>query len=771
VEPQIGKALPRQEDARLLTGGGRFTDDFNLPGQLHAAMVRSPYAHARIVAIDAALALAMPGVHAVLTGADWVADGLNPIEHDPSPNGGGGDLPFTAPDGSRDVFLGRHWPLPPDRARYVGEPVAMVVADTAAQARDAAERVAVAYMALQAVTLSEAAMATGAPLLWDEAPGNLCVDTRFGDAAATDAAFARAAYVTTQRFHAQRVTGLPLEPRAALGEYDAATGRYTLYAGGGGAVRQKKDLMLTYGVDEAHVRVVCGDVGGNFGTRNRVFVEFVLLPWAAKRLGRPVKYLGDRTECLVTDYQGRDLVTTLSLALDADGTFLALRADNICNLGSHAVQFSPLRKGTAMVTGPYVIPASDVRGRGVYSNVPPTNSYRSSGRPEVVYALERLIDIAAREHGFDPVELRRKNLIVPAAMPYTNPQGLTYDTGDFTAGLAAMAKTGDMAGFAARKADSAKRGLKRGRGIVAYVETSGGAPMERAELAVDADGSVALTIGTQDSGQGHATSYAQVCADWLGVDPAAIRLVHGDTDVVSVGGGSHAGRSMRMAGTAIVLCAEELIKTAKPLAGEMLEAAVEDIAFADGAFAVAGTDRRVGWGELAAAFPGKLQAGLTNRMTQPAFPNGAHLCEAEVDPETGQVIVARYVAIDDVGRVINPLIVDGQIHGGIVQGAAQALMEDCVFDADGQPLCGTLMDYAVPRAADMPRFETAYLDAPSPHNPLGVKSGGESGTTPALAAITNAVVDALAEYGVRDIAMPLTPHRVWRAIHDARGRS
>jgi len=769
VEPQIGRPLRRHEDRRLLTGGGRFTDDISLPGQLHAAMVRSPHAHAAIRSIDASAALAMPGVHAVLTGADWLADGLNPIEHDPSPNGGGGDLKFNAPGGGADVFLGRHWPLPPDRARYAGEAVAMAVADSAALAREAAERVAVDWAPLPAVTASEAALAPDAPLLWDEAPGNLCVDSRFGDAAATDAAFARAAHVVSHRFHAQRVTGLPLEPRAALGDFDAATGRYTLYAGGGGAVRQKKDLVETYGVEPDRVRVVCGDVGGNFGTRNRVFVEFALLPWAAGRLGRPVKYLADRTECLVTDYQGRDLVTTLSLALDAEGKFLALRADNICNLGSHAVQFSPLRKGTAMVTGPYVIPASDVRGRGVFANVPPTNSYRSSGRPEVVYALERLIDMAARETGIDVVELRRRNLIAPAVMPYANAQGLIYDTGDFRSGLDAIIRDGDLEGFESRRAMSAARGLRRGRGIVAYVETSGGAPLERAELAVDGKGGVALTVGTQSSGQGHETAYAQVCADWLGTPPEAVRLIHGDTDLVSVGGGSHAGRSMRMAGTAIVLCAEALIGKGKRLAAQAMEAAMEDIAFAAGAFSVAGTDRAMGWAALEAAFPGELAADVTNRMTQPAFPNGAHLCEAEVDPETGRVWIVRYLAVDDVGRVINPLIVDGQIHGGIVQGAGQALMEDCVFDAAGQPLCGSLMDYAVPRADDMPFFETRTLDAPSPNNPLGVKSGGESGTTPALAAIVNAVVDALGGDGVRDIPMPLTPFAVWRAIRAAQG--
>ena len=775
MDRTIGKPLRRVEDERLLTGRGQFSDDVNLPGQAFAAMVRSPHAHALIRRIDGAAARDVPGVIAVLTGTDWLADGLGPMAHGPgahSPT----DPKITAPGGGGPLVT-PHFPLPADKARYAGEAVAMVVAESAAAARDGAERVAVDWQPFAAVTDSRSAIAAGAPVVWDSVAGNLCIDCEIGDAAATDAAFAEAAHVVRMAFFVGRVTGVPMEPRAAVGAYDPARAGYVLHAGSGGPVRHRNEIAKLFAVAPEKVRVVSGDVGGNYGTRNRVYPEFPLVLWAAKRLGRPVKWTCDRAEAMLSDVQGRDLYIELAMALDRDGRFLALEASNLSNIGAHTVSFTPLLKGAGIVTGPYAFPTSRVRLRGALTNTPPTNSYRSAGRPEVIYALERLIDRAARDCGFDRVELRRRNLIPPDRMPFANPQGMVYDSGEFERTLDLALDAADWTGYPARQAASAARGRRRGIAVTTYLETSSGAPVERADIAVRPD-HVEVVVGTQSSGQGHETSFAQVAADWLGVPHAAVRLVQGDTDIVKVGGGSHAGRSMRMAGTAIVLAAGKVIEKGRRLAAHALEAAVEDIAFADGRFAVRGTDRAVGIFELArfaersdlpAGLEGGLADGVQNTMAEAVFPNGCHVCEVEVDPETGAVAIDRYTSVDDVGRVINPLIVDGQIHGGIAQGAGQALMEACVFDpATGQPLAGSFMDYCLPRADDMPSFTVVYNEVISLQNPLGVKSGGESGTTPAPAVIVNAVVDALAGLGVSDLTMPVTPCRVWQAIRAAR---
>src|SRR5882672_4592906 len=763
----IGQPLRRIEDARLLRGQGRFTDDVSLPGQVYAAMVRSPHPHARITAIDAQAASAMPGVLAVLTGRDVAADGLRAIPHSPVPSNRY-DLALRAPDGGA-IFAGPHVLLPADKARHVGEAVALVVADTRGRAEDAAVRVRVTWEPLPFVVDTAEAADAHAPSVWDEVPSNVCVDCAFGsDAALVEAAFARAAHIVAHEFHVGRVTGLPIEPRAALAAYDAASGRYLLYAGSGGAFRQRRELAEVLGVPAERLRVISPDVGGNFGTKNRVYVEYGLVLWAAKRLGRPVKYTATRAETLVSDYQGRDLVTRVALALDADGRFLALRADNVSNVGARAVSFSPLGKGSALVTGNYDIPLARVRARAVFTNTVPTQAYRSSGRPEVTFAIERLVDLAAARTGIDRLELRRRNLVDAGRMPYANPFGMVYDSGRYAENMDLARRLADWNGFDARRAEARARGRLLGRGLANYVESSVGTPREQARLIVRRDtGIVEVVVGTQPAGQGHETSFAQVAADRLGLDPASIRILLGDTDVVRFGGGTHSGRSMRMAGAVIALGADDLIAEGRRRAAHTLEAAEADVVYARGRFTVAGTDRGVGL----FALPGELAVARDNEMHEPVFPNGCHVCEVEIDPDTGALRLTRYAAVDDVGRAINPLIVEGQTHGGIAQGLGQALIEACVVDGDGQTLTGSLLDYALPRAADLPSFATHLNEVPSPTNPLGVKAGGEGSTTPAPAVIASAVADALRPLGIGDIALPLTPAAIWRAIREARGRS
>jgi carbon-monoxide dehydrogenase large subunit len=771
--PVIGQPILRNEDLRLLTGQGQYSDDINLDGQAYAVMVRSPHAHARIRTIDSAAALALPGVLAVLTGKDWQEDGHEPIPHSPIPSGGDG-LGMNEEKWAQ-VYVGRNYPLAPERPRFTGEAVAMVIAETDAIAREATELVAVDYEELPAVALTTDAVKPDAPKVWDEIDTNVCLDTTFGDCAATEAAFAAAHHVTRMSFRIARNTGVPMEPRAGVGAYDPATGQYTLIAGGGGAVRYQVELIKMFGVPKEQIRVVTNDVGGNFGTRNRLFPEYPLVMWAARRLGRPVKNTTDRTECFLTDFQGRDLLSSLELAMDKDGKFLAMKADNISNIGAYTLSFTPLSKGAEIVTGGYAIPCACVRARGVFSHTVPTNPYRSAGRPEVLYALERLVDTAAEEMGVDRVEIRRRNLVTTEAMPFGNPLGMTYDSGEYHTALDRALKIADWDGFANRRTESEARGLKRGLGISSYIESSSGAPRERAEIVVSGDETVEVVIGTQSSGQGHETSFCQVAAEWLGVPFETVTLKQGDTAFVSVGGGSHSGRSMRMAGTVIVMAGDILIEKGKRLAAHVLEAAETDMEFADGTFTIKGTDRSIGMFELAREIDGRtdlpedLQGGLAseaeNLMRTPAFPYGSHICEVEIDPETGALSLERYACVDDVGRVINPVIVDGQIQGGIVQGAGQALCEDFVFNAEtGQPLTATLMDYGLPRAADMPYFTTECHEVLTPMNPLGIRSGGEAGTTPAPGCILNAVVDALKDYGVRDVEMPATPLRIWEAI-------
>ena len=780
----IGKPLPRKEDERLVTGKGRFTDDFNLDRQVYAAMVRSPHPHARIVAIDSTAAKATPGVLGIFTGADCAADRLAAIPHDPVPKTKY-DMKLTGPGGSA-VFAGPHLLLPADRVRHVGEAVAIAVAETKAQALDAAEAITVRYEELPFVLHSENAMAADAPQLWDEARNNICVDTSFGDAAATDQAFARAAHIVRRKFHIGRVTGVPLEPRAALAAYDVATGRYTLYAGSGGAVRQKRELATVLGIAPEILRVLSFDVGGNFGTRNRVFVEFGLVLWAAKKLGRPVKFTATRAEAFLSDYQGRDLVSEAELALDKNGRMLAMRATNISNVGAHCVSLSPLSKGAGLIPGSYAIPAARLRALAVFTNTMPTQAYRSSGRPEVTYAIERLVDIAADELGMDRLALRRKNLIRPDAMPYRNAVGMLYDSGRYAENMAWAMEVADWKGFAARRREARRRGKLLGLGLANYVESSIGAPREQARITVQPEGRVDVIIGTQPSGQGHETSFAQVISDLLFVPSKNVRIILGDTDVVEVGGGSHSGRSMRHAATVFSKAAVALIAKGKEIAALVMGTAPENVSFSDGRFAARGTNRTFDFLELAQALvtspaaqlalPEKLKGGLAvvtdNEMHEPVFPNGTAICEVEIDPDTGAMTITRYASVDDVGRCINPLIVHGQTHGAVAQGVGQAMSEQIYLDPDsGQPLTGSLMDYAMPRADTLPAFAVEIAEVLSPTNPLGIKAGGEGGTTAAPAVIVSAILDALRPLGVREIAMPATHYAIWSAIEKAKNSS
>jgi aerobic carbon-monoxide dehydrogenase large subunit len=775
----IGKPMPRTEDVRLMTGKGRFTDDFNLDGQAYAVMVRSPYPHARIVAIDAAAAQAMPGVLAVFTGADLAADKLKPIPHDPLPKTKF-DMKLTGPGGST-VFIGPHLLLPEDKARHVGEAVAFVVAETKAQAMDAAEAVEVRYEELPFVLQSEDAMRPGAPAVWDELPANAFVDTPFGDVQATDRAFAGAAHVVARNFHVGRVTGVPLEPRAALGNYDAATGRYTLYAGSGGAVRQKSELSTVLGIPPDNMRVLSHDVGGNFGTRNRIFVEFGLVLWASKKLGRPVKFTATRSEAFLSDYQGRDLVTKVELALDAGGRFLAMRATNISNVGARCVSLSPLSKGAGLIPGSYAIPATSLRAVAVFTNTMPTQAYRSSGRPEVTYAIERLVDAAAIQLGVDRIKLRRKNLVRPQDMPYRNSVGMLYDSGHYEENMDWAMEIADWKGFPARRRAAKKRGRLLGLGLANYVESSIGAPREQARIKVQPEGRVDVVIGTQPAGQGHETSFAQVVSDLLQVPLESVRIILGDTDVVRAGGGTHSGRSMRHAATVFAKAAVDLIAKGKEIAAIVMGTPPENVSFADGRFSSRDTNRTFDFLELAREaarikLPEPLKDGIAvvtdNEMHEPVFPNGTAVCEIEIDPDTGAMAIMRYASIDDVGRCINPLIVHGQTHGAIAQGVGQAICEQVYLDPDsGQPLTGSLMDYGMPHADMLPSFDTGIAEVLSPTNPLGIKAGGEGGTTAAPAAVVSAILDALRECGVRDMPMPATPYAVWSAIQNAKARN
>ncbi|SRR5579871_2122402 len=781
-EPFIGRPLPRFEDRRLVAGRGRFTDDFAFDGQAYAAFVRSPHPHARILSIDVSAAAKLPAVLAIFTAADYTAAGGRGIAHNPNP-ASTYDVTvkaFTGP-GRRTPFEMLHPPLAGAQVRFVGEPVAMVIAETQFAAQDAAEGVVVEYDVLPAVTDALAALAPGAPLLHDEAAGNLAVDTAFGDQAACKAAFAGAHLVVTQTFRNQRIASAHMEPRAALATYDAAQDVYTILTGSQGAVRVRNTIAACLGVAPERVRAITHDVGGAFGLLNNVYPEQVMVTWAARQVGRPVKWTGDRSQAFLVDYQGRDMVTEGRLAVAADGKILALAIAMTGNVGAYPATYVPLSNAYRVTPTVYDIPVATVAIRGALTNTVPTAPFRGAGRPEATFVIERLMDIAAHRLGMDRVALRRRNLIRRSQLPYRSATGLTYDSGNFRANMDGALKLCDWDGFPARRRAARKRGRLAGIGLANYVESPVGQPNEYVRITVRENREIEAVAGTQSSGQGHETTFAQVLADRLGVAPEEVKLVTGDTAIVPAGGGTHSDRSMRLAGTLLVEASDRIIAQAVRVFAALVGCSETDVSFRDGFFESPRSNRRLDVFDIAhaitaeAALAPALRTPLTSeaRFTGriPAYPTGAAVCEVEIDAETGAVALTRYASVDDCGQPINPLILHGQVHGGIVQGAGQALSECLTHAPSGQVLTGSFMDYAMPRADMVPSFTVDLAEDPTKSNPLRVKGGGEAGITPALGAITNAVIDALSVHGIEHIEMPATPARVWAAIASATRKS
>ena len=769
----LGRSLSRLEDARLLTGRGSFMDDIDLAGELHAYMLRSTHAHARIRAIDTAAAAAMPGVVAVLTGVDLAADGAGIVAAASS---------IKNRDGA-PIRLSRRPALVTDRVRHVGDTVALVVAESRAAARDAAEAVQVDYEMLPAVTDAAAASLPGAPLVWDDIPANTALDWQMGDKPAVDAAFARAAHVTRLDIRVNRLVVAAMEPRGAIGQYDRPTGRYSIITPTqGGSPVQQGLAGDGLAVPMGDVRVITPqDVGGGFGMKGPVFPEQVLVCWAAKRLGRPVKWYAERTDAFLTDGQARDHRFQAELALDADGRFLAVRNRVVSNMGAYMTPSGapiPTEGGTRMLANVYRIPSVYSEALCVYTNTTPIVAYRGAGKPEFGHVVERLVDMAARELALDPAELRRRNMITAGEMPYRTPTGLVYDSGDFAGSMDQALALADRAGLRRRRAEAEARGKLLGFGFCVFTEPDGYKD-GRVTMAFDPTGVLTVTMTAQDNGQGHWTTFAQVVADRLGVPVEKVRVVQGDTDRVGFGLGTGGSRVATVAGSAIYHGALEIVAKGKRIAANMLEADAADIEFAAGRFTIAGTDRSVDiLGVAKAAFdvakvPAPHGLGLEASYHYAAraysYSSGCHVAEVEIDRETGHIRLARYLLVGDYGTVINPMLLEGQLHGGIVQGASQILWEDCRYDPDsGQLLTGSFMDYCLPRAADMPDFVMGWNHTPCLTNPLGIKGVGESGTTAAMPAVMNAVIDALAPFGAREIEMPVTAEKVWRIL-SARG--
>jgi len=768
----IGQAVRRTEDVRFITGKGRYTDDEADPRQAYAVFLRSPHAHARIESIAIDAAKRAPGVLAVYTGADIAAAKLGTIQC---------VAPLKNRDGSNYFNPGRPL-LAQGKVRHVGDPVALVIAESVNAAKDAAELIEVDYAPLAAVIDPAAAVAAGAPALWDEAPGNVALDWSLGDARPVEAAFAKAAKIVALDLAINRTVVAPLEPRAILAAYDPATERYTLNIGTQGAFGMRSTVAQHLGIKDAQLRVVTRDVGGSFGMKTFDFPENTLLPWAAKRLGRPIKWTSERQEAFLADTQGREQKVHAELALDQDGHFLAVRAETLANMGAYLSQFSVFvatMAGFRLLTGAYRIPAAAIRVRTVFTNTVWVDAYRGAGRPECSYIIERLVDAAARDTGLGRDEIRRRNLVPPSAMPYATPLIAVYDSGDFPANLELGLKAADWAGFERRRAEARARGKLLGLGISYYMEVTAAMPQEKADIQFLPTGRVRLGVGTGPSGQGHATAFAQILADRLGIDLDRIDFVTGDTDALSQGGGTGGAKSLLLAGTAIVDGAEKIIAKGKTLAGHFLEAAEGDIEFRDGRFAIAGTDRAIDILELAAktraaktlpaGLPATLDDAGLSTGNKNTFPNGTHLCEIEIDEETGAARILRYTVVDDFGVLVNPLIVEGQIHGGIAQGAGQVLLGDAHFDpASGQLLSGSFQDYAMPRADDFSGFDVTFHNVPCATNLLGIKGAGEAGTVGALGATMNAVMDALSPLGITQLDLPATPQRLWAAIQKAK---
>jgi aerobic carbon-monoxide dehydrogenase large subunit len=775
----IGAAVRRKEDARFLTGAGRYTDDIRRPGQLYAHFVRSPVAHARIVSVDTTAAATAPGVMAVFTGQDLAAAGV-------------GGLPCGWQIHNRDgsaMAEPPHPPLAPDRVRYVGDGVAVVVARTAADAVRAAALVDVEYDVLPAAVGVLDAAAPDAPLVHDSAAGNVCFDWEIGDRAATDAALAAAAHVIRLDLVNQRLIPNAMEPRAALAEYDVASDMTTLFT-----TSQNPHLIrlllgaYVLGIPEHRLRVVAPDVGGGFGSKIFLYAEEAVVTWAARRLGRPVSWTAQRSESFLADAHGRDHVSRAELGLDEEGRFVGLRVETHANLGAYLSTFGPAVPTylyATLLAGCYRTPAIYANVKALFTNTTPVDAYRGAGRPEAAFLLERLVDTAARELGIDRVEIRRRNFITE--FPYATPVALTYDTGDYHSTFDAALQLADYDGFESRRLEAQQRGRLRGIGISTFVEACGLAPSaiagalgaraglyESGQVRIHPTGSVTVFTGAHSNGQGHETTFAQIVSEHLGVDIDRIEVVHGDTDRSSFGMGTYGSRSLAVGGSAIYLAMQKVIEKGRKIAAHLLEAAVEDVEFEKGTFRVVGTDRAKSLGEvaLAAYVPHVYPAGLEPGLDETAFydpsnftyPAGAHVVEVEIDPDTGQVEIVGVACADDIGTVINPMIVDGQMHGGLAQGIGQALLERAVYDESGQLLTASFMNYAMPRAADFPFFRLARTSTVCTHNPLGAKGVGEVGSIGVPPAVINAVVDALAHVGVRHIDMPATPEKIWRAL-------
>jgi carbon-monoxide dehydrogenase large subunit len=765
----VGQPVPRSEDPVLVQGKGHYTDDLNLPGQAYAVMVRSPYGHGTLRGIDVATARAMPGVLAVYTAAELAAGGIGPMPARQVMNNRDG-TPMLQP--TRHV-------LATDKVRYVGDAIAAVIATSVTAAKDAAEVVELDIEPLPAVTEAGAATAPSALRLYDDVPENVGLDFHYGDSAQVGAAFAAAAHVTKLDLRNSRVVVNPMEPRAALAEFDPDRQHFTLHIGCQGVFGFRNYIAQVMGIGRDKLRVLTDRVGGSFGMKQADMAEHFCIMHAARELGRPVKWTDERSGSFVSDTHGRDHEMTAELALDRDGNFLAVRLTGYGNLGATYGAAGPSTRNAQRNTlGVYKTPLIEVSTKCVFTNTTPVGAYRGAGRPEANYYMERLVDTAAREMGVDQIELRRRNHISPDAMPYKSPNGTTYDSGEFTALLDKAVKLADWDGFAARKAESRARGRLRGRGISDYLELTGPPGREMGGIRFEPNGDVTIITGTLDYGQGHASPFAQVLASRLGIPFRRIRLLQGDSDELIAGGGTGGSKSLIVSGNAIVGAAGKVVEAGRQIAAHVLEAAAADIEFQHGRFVIAGTDRAIGIMELAA----QLHAGLVLPPELPqsldvadiydgppsAFPNGCHIAEVEIDPDTGVVAVVKYTFVNDFGVVINPLLVNGQAHGGIVQGIGQALREHTVYDADGQLLTGSFMDYAMPRADDAPFFVHDSHPVPAKTNPLGAKGCGEAGCAGALPSVMNAVVDALSEYGIRHIDMPATPLKTWQAIQDAR---
>ena len=766
----IGQPVTRTEDPVLVRGAGCYTDDLKLAGEAYAVMVRSRFAHGIIKRIDTTAARAMPGVLGAYTGADLAEYGtLKCI------------VPFKNRDGT-PMRMPPRPALPTDKVRFVGDPVAFVVAETPLQAKDAAEAVEIDIDPLPAVTTPKAAAAPDAPLLHEEAPGNIALDYHYGDADAVAAAFAKAAHITRVKLINSRVVVNAMEPRAALATYDGASGRYTLHVPTQGVFGMRGNIAEILKVEPKQVRILTGHVGGSFGMKAAPFPEYVCVLHAARMLGRPVKWTDERSGSFVSDSHGRDHEVSAELALDADGSFLAVRLTSLANFGAFLSQVAPMPStlnAVRNVQSLYRTPLLEVSTKCVLTNTTHVSAYRGAGRPEGNYYMERLVDVAADEMEIDRIELRRRNQIKPRELPRKMASGSMYDSGDFPAVLKHALDVAEVKEFPRRKRESRKRGKVRGLGIGSYLECTAPPSKEMGGIRFEQDGTVTIITGTLDYGQGHAAPFAQVLSEKLGIPFERIRLIQGDSDELLAGGGTGGSKSIMHSGTAIVEAAGKVIEQGKQIASHVLEAAVSDIEFAQGRFVIAGTDRSVGIMELAE----KLRSGINLPEGTPStldvrhvsegpgaatFPNGCHICEVELDPETGIIEVVKYASVNDFGTVINPTIVEGQLHGGVIQGIGQAVMEMTAYDDDGQLLTGSFMDYALPRAADSPQVLVVHHPVPATTNVLGVKGCGEAGCAGSLTSVMNAIVDALSEFGIRHLDMPATPYRVWRAIQEAR---